>query len=285
MGSKDIASFINTLSFDDLPSAVVNQAKVAIRDNLGVTVAAHNDKAVEVARRVALAMAGRGDSTIIGTGVKVPSNVASMVNAIMASTLDMDDGGVGPTGGRGHPGGMIVPTSLAVAEYRNSTGKELIKALVVGYEVAVRTAWMIKHTDKPIAAPLRRSAGISGTYGSAASAAKLLGLSTEEIINTLGIAEAHCPFSFPIDTSRGGPAMTKECMGWAAMTGVTAACLAQAGFTGPITIYDLPEYTQEPWETLGREWEILNLYFKPYAMCRLGHASVDGVFELVKDTA
>lgn len=281
MGIKKIVDFIVAVRFDKLPSNVITQAKVAARDNLGVIVAAHKDKAVSAARRIATAMGGRDDSTMIGIGIKVPCNVASMVNAVMGSTLDMDDGGMGPAGGRGHPGGMIVPSSLAVAEYQNATGKDLIEALVVGYEVAVRTAGMIWETDKPIKGRLRRNAGISGPYGVAAAVAKLLRLKPEEITNALGIAEAHAPFPPLIDTAT-GPAMTKEAMGWASMTGVTAALLAQAGFTGPITIYDHPEYPKEPWENLGLEWEMLNLYFKPYSMCRLYHTPIDGVLQIIR---
>jgi len=97
MSTKDIASFIMATNFDNLPSNVITKAKVAARDNLGVAVAAHKDKAVAAARRLAMAMGGREDSTIIGTGIKAPCNLAAMVNAVMGSTLDMDDGGMGPT--------------------------------------------------------------------------------------------------------------------------------------------------------------------------------------------
>ncbi|MFW6105046.1 MAG: MmgE/PrpD family protein [Chloroflexota bacterium] len=283
MSTKDVADFIEGTNFSRIPSNVVTQVKIAVRDSLGVTLAAHADKAVEAARRVAMTMGGKEQSTMIGTGVKMPCNIAAMVNAIMASTLDMDDGEMGPTGHRGHPGGMIVPSCLAVAEYQNATGKDLIEAVVIGYEVALRTGWMMRGTEKPIPSMLRINAGISGTYGVTAAAAKLLKLNQSRIVNAVGIAEAHCPFPPPINTAERGPAMTKEAMGWAAITGVTAALLAQAGFTGPIAIYDLPHYSQEPLETLGKEWEILSLYFKPYSTCRLSHASLDGVFELAKE--
>lgn len=281
MSTKDVASFVVATRFDKLPSDVVAHAKVAIRDNLGVSLAAHKDQAVEAARKLAMTMGGKEQSTMIGTGVKVPCNIAALVNAVMASTLDMDDGAMGPTGGRGHPGAMIVPSSLVIAEYQNATGKDLIEAVVVGYEVALVTAWIIRGTEKPIASRLRVCAGISGTYGVAAAAAKLLKLNVDEITNALGIAEAHCPFP-QIDTVITGTAMTKEGCGWAAMTGVTAALLAQAGFGGPVTLYDLPGYPKEPLETLGRDWGILSLYFKPYAACRLSHAALDGLLELVK---
>ena len=169
----------------------------------------------------------------------------------------------------------MVPSSLAVAERQNATGKQLIEAVVVGYEVALRAGWIISLWG--MFAP----AGMAGTYGVAAAAAKLLGLSTEETADALGVAEAHC--LYPSRAKRfERTAMTKEAAGWGAMTGVTAALLAQAGFNGPETLFDLAEYNQEPLETLGKQWEIMGLYFKPYSSCRATHAPLDGVFELIK---
>jgi len=286
MSTKDVANFIATVSFNELPLAVVTQAKVVLRDNLGVLLASHRDAAVEVARRLATAMGGKEESTLIGIGIKVPCNIASCVNALMASTLDMDDGAIGMTGHRGHPGAIIVPSSLAVAERENATGKALIEAIVVGYEVAIRTGWMMADAFVAGTPPPHGSqqvlAGTPGTYGAAAAATKLLKLSIEKIVDTLGIAEAHCPFPSS-ETIWQSTAMVKEACGWAAMTGVTAALLGEAGFGGPRTIYDLPKYNKKPWETLGQEWEILGLYFKPYATCRCSHAILDGVVELTKE--
>jgi len=77
--------------------------------------------------------------------------------------------------------------------------------------------------------------------------------------------------------------MTKEAPSWAAMTGVTAAFLAQAGFKGAPTLYDLPNANPEPARALGKEWEILGIYFKPHSTCRVGHAAIDGTLEILKD--
>jgi len=275
MNTRDVANFITATSFDTLPADVTTKAKVAIRDHLGVLLAAHHDKAVAAARKVALAMGGREESTLIGIGAKVPCNMASLVNAVMTRTMDMDDGAYRPTGHLAHAGGVVVPTSLAVAERQNATGKQLIEAAVVGYEVALRAGWIISLWG--MFAP----AGMAGTYGAAAATAKLLGLSTEETVDALGVAEAHC-----LHPSRAKhferTEMTKEAAGWGAMTGVTAALLAQAGFKGPETLFDLKEYNQEPLETLGKQWEIMGLYFKPYSSCRATHAPLDAVFELMK---
>lgn len=275
MSTQDVGKFITEINFDRLPLDVVGQAKVAIRDHLGVMLSAIDDKAVAAARKVALRMRGREESTLIGTGVKVPVNLAAMVGAIMARTLDMDDGAYRVSGHLAHAGGVVVPSALSVAEYENATGKELIEATVAGYEVTLRAGWLISLWK--MFAP----AGMAGTYGAAAVAAKLLKLSKQETVDALGIAEAHC--LYPSKAKRfDRMVMTKEAAGWGAMTGVTAALLAQAGFKGPDTLFDLTDYNQEPLETLGSDWEIMRLYFKPYSSCRFTHAPLDGVFDLIK---
>jgi len=276
MSTQDVANFIVRADYKGFPSSVVAQAKVAIRDTLGVALAAHRDRAVEATRGVATVMGGKEESTLIGIGVKVPRNIAAWVNATMASTLDMDDGAWGSTGHKGHAGGIVIPSALAVAEGQNATGKDFIKAVVVGYEVALRTGWMIAKT---ISYPL--VTGTPGAYGVVAAAATLLGLGPEEVVNALGIAEAHCPWYrgegfHPVS-------MTKEVAGWGAMTGVSAALLALEGFGGRRTIYDLPHYDRKPLKSLGKEWEILTLYFKPYCACRFCHPFIDGVLQLATE--
>jgi len=123
---------------------------------------------------------------------------------------------------------------------------------------------------------------MAGTYGAAAAAARLLGLDRERTRHALGIAEAHC-----LHPSRAKQfttmMMTKEAAGWGAMTGITAALLAQAGFEGPDTIFDLDDFNVEPLATLGREWEVMRLYFKIYSSCRFTHAPLDGVVELMRE--
>ncbi|MBI4319301.1 MAG: MmgE/PrpD family protein [Chloroflexi bacterium] len=282
MTTEQVARFITNTSLDGVPPIVVAKAKIAVRDTIGVTIAGYRDEATAAVARMALGMGGPEQSTLLGLGIKVPSNLAALVNSFMASALDWDDGGTGPRGLLGHPGCVVVPSALAVAESEGCTGRELLEAILVGYEVVLITAWVIRETETPIPSWLRIGTGVSGAYGAAAAAAKLLKLSTAETRSTLGIAEAHCPLP-PVQTSLDGTAMTKEAAGWGAMSGVTAALLAHAGLRGPRTLFDLPDYPSEPLQRLGREWGILGLYYKPYSCCRKSHSVLDGLFELLKE--
>jgi len=275
MSTKSVARFVQEISFETLPPEVIAQAKKAIRDVIGVMVAANGDRAVEAARRMMIRRGGVPEATVVSAETKLPCESATFVNTIMANTLDMDDGSHGLPGHKRiylcHPGCVVVPSSMAIAERQRASGKALLEAVVAGYEVALTTGWMMVETsyEALAAAPTE-----TGAYGATASAAKLLGLSIEETVNALGIVEAHCPLA-PLRFINTQANMTKYSCGWAANTGVSAALLAQAGFGGQPTLYDLPGCSRKPIEALGRQWGIMSLYFKPYSMCRCGHSAID----------
>ncbi|NNG01221.1 MAG: MmgE/PrpD family protein [Desulfobacteraceae bacterium] len=275
MSTQEVAEFVSGIRFEKLPKDVVNQAKKAIGDIICVSIPAHVDEAVRAVRKFVSARSGIGESSLIGLQGKYPAESAALVNSMMASTLDMDDGAMGLSSHdrfhRGHPGGIVVPAALAVAEKTGANGSQLIEAVIAGYEVAFLKARLIGKTVL---------AGETGTVGAAAAAARLLGLNPLEICETFNIASAHCPapsYAF-IWTQMG---MTKEAAAWGAMTGVTAALLAHCGFRGTPSFFDRPELEKIPVASLGRDWEILSLYFKQYSACRHAHASIDGVLDLM----
>ena len=278
MSTPQVVEFILGTRYDALPPAVVHQVKLAIRDHLGVMFAARDDRAVAAARDMVTALGGNPEVTLLGTTLKAPVNYAAMVGAIMARTLDMDDGAYRPTGHLAHAGGVVVPSVVAAAERVHADGKALIEAAAVAYEVTLRAGWLISLWKMFV------PAGMAGTYGAAAGAARLLGLDAAKTRHALGIAEAHCLYpsrakQFTTMT------MTKEAAGWGAMTGITAALLAEAGFEGPDTIFDLAEFAGEPLVTLGTEWEIMRLYFKTHSSCRFTHAPLEGLIELMQANA
>lgn len=275
MSTEKVATFVSDIHYDNLPKEVVDQAKKAIRDIICVSISAHFDEAVKAARKMVLSRGGKGESSLIGIDEKYPCDMAAFVNSIMASTQDMDDGSMGLPNHmqfhRGHPGGILIPAALAVSEKTNAAGTRLIEAVVAGYEVALSKAWLIGKTVL---------AGETGTVGATAAASKLLGLNKSEIREAFNIVSAHCPApSYAFIWKRMG--MTKEAAAWGAMTGVAAALLAENGFMGTPSFFDLPELSNEPLESLGRDWEILSLYFKKYSACRHAHAPIDGVIELM----
>jgi 2-methylcitrate dehydratase PrpD len=277
MDTRDVAEFVVTASFDKLPTNVVAKAKMCVLDILGGSVAAQETKSATCVREVVQRMGGREESTLIGIDTKVPAPLAAWANGVLASALDIDDGCFTPGYHVGHPGAIVVPASLSVAECESSSVKSLIEAIVVGYEIGIRAGYILSSLYLPEAGP----AGPLGCYGAAAASAKLLHLDREETINALHIVHDHNPLPLTGVPSRIA-GMTKERVGWAVLTGVCAALLAQRGFTGKASIYEkLPPH--EILTSLGTKYEMLNIYHKPYCSCRITHCALDGLSKLIKE--
>jgi 2-methylcitrate dehydratase PrpD len=277
MSTEHVSNFVKNLKYENIPEIVIIKAKTAIRDIIGVSIAAYHDEAVKTARKMAMARGRKKEANILGSSIKVPCEMAAFVNAVMASTLDMDDGSMGLRGHlrvhRGHPGGIIVPSAMASAQPQHATGKQLLEAIIAGYEVTLMTAWMIGQTVL---------ASVTGCYGAAAAAAKLLNLSCEKITQTFNIVSAHCPqpsYAFiwtKID-------MSKESAAWSALTAIMATYLSDNGFRATPGFYECPEHDENPFKSLGKDWEMLDLYFKQYSACRHAHAPIDAVLKLKDD--
>jgi 2-methylcitrate dehydratase PrpD len=162
----------------------------------------------------------------------------------------------------------LIPTALAVAEKLNKSGSEMLTAIVVGYEVAMRTArcWHDYHD-------VYQSCGSWGSVADAAAAAHLLGLSAAHIRNALGIAEYHAP-NLPMMRDVDHPTMVKHGMGWGTMTGITAVELAASGFTSIPTILSFDKY-QDWVADIGENFLMVEgLTFKEFACCGWAHTAV-----------
>jgi 2-methylcitrate dehydratase PrpD len=265
-----VSEFIQETTWEILPQTVQQQVKLCTLDLLGAIIAGSSTKISRI-------MAGQvqehwpGDAaTVLLFGEKAGLPGAVMANAFTANALDIDDG---YRDIKGHPGAVVFPAVLAAAENKGVSGQEFLTALVVAYEVAIRAgiAWHDYHAEY-------HGSGSWGSLGAAAGVAKILGLKESEIIHALGIAEYHAPI-MPMMRCIDYPAMTKDGIGWGSMVGTVSALLAGAGFTGIPSLLGMEEYRHLV-ESLGREYKILNLYFKPYACCRWAQPAVSAALEL-----
>ena len=203
-----------------------------------------------------------------------------------AHSLELDDT---HQAGSIHLGVSVFSAALAVAEQVGASGRDFLTASVVGFEVAARLAMALKPTEHygrgfhPTAT--------CGTFGAAASAAKLLGLSEAQLLSALGIAGSQSAGSMEF-LAEG--AWTKRLHpGWAAFSGVHAALLAKEGFIGPRTILEgrdgfLKAYGVRPEPSkisagLGEDFQILHTAVKPHACCRYTQAPIDAVLNIVQE--
>jgi 2-methylcitrate dehydratase PrpD len=208
------------------------------------------------------------------SGERVSAAGAALANGFFGNALDIDDG---YRNVKGHPGACALPPVLAAAQLAGAcTGAEFLTALVVAYELGIRTG-VIRHAT----CRTYHASGSWGAIAGAAAAGRLLGLDAQQLYNAMGAAEYHAPIA-PMMKGIDTPSMGKDSIGWGCMVAVLSALMARDGFTGICPLFDdAPDRT---WvESLGQQWEMLNLYFKPYAACRWGQPAVAGALKIVSD--
>jgi 2-methylcitrate dehydratase PrpD len=271
--------FIHDLTFADLPEEVTRQAKRCLLDLIGVAAAGRRTELSGIVNRFAARHLGAAESAarMIFDGQRASPAGAAFAGA---STIDSFDGHDGHPLTKGHAGGAVLPALLAIADAEGLaasrlTGPELLTALVIGYEVAIR-AGIALHGSVPD----YHTSGAWNALGCAAVAARLMALPREQTRHALGIAEYHGPRSQMMRVID-HPTMLKDGSGWGAFAGVSAACLAQDGFTGaPAITMEAPSQA-ELWSDLGSRWRIMELYFKPWPVCRWAQPAIEAAAGLV----
>jgi 2-methylcitrate dehydratase PrpD len=272
--TETLGGFVSALRFEQLPTNVVREAKLAIADTVAGALAA----ADEAVTGAALAIVGSsGPAAIWGHPRKVSARDAAFVNGTMAHAHDIDD--TNPSM-RGHPSCPVVPAIFALAPQQGAGGKDLIAAYVAGVEVETKLGRAVNmpHYNRGWHTTLTL-----GTLGAAAAAANLLKLDPLRTATTLAIAAS---------TASGLVAnfgtMTKPVhSGFAADNGVKAALLARAGITANTSAIEAstgffellcgqvkPELALE---RLGERWDLVdpgNIY-KQYPTCSLTHCAID----------
>ena len=275
MNGNDLAAeFIRKLDWDDLPSAVQERARLCLLDGLGATLAGTLTPISKIAADYSSTFC-RGEGSSIFLHDK-KSNVAgaAFANACAGNALDIDDDAIFT---RGHPGAQLIPCTLAVAESVGANGKELLEALVIGYEVAIRTGrcWHASHE-------IYQACGSWGSVACAAASAHLMKLDHEQIKHALGIADYHAP-NAPMMRDIAAPSMSKHAIGWGAMNGVISAELAQRGFTGIPSILGFDEYRDWVSDFGEKYWMTDWVFYKNWCSCAWGHAACQASAQLVKD--
>jgi len=271
---KRAAKFVVDLEFSKLDESTICQAKRCVLDFIGAVLGGAKTKAGEISLKFARSLDGPEQATILPTNDRVPCQSASFVHGTMGSALDIDDGHRLAVG---HPGGVVIPAALAMAENINSAGRELLEAIVCGYEVAIRAGQVLRSKTPQ---PASLGSGRWGSVGAAAAVAKLLRLNLEETEQALAISATFAPVA-PVtdDLKKGGfIPMSKFSSGWGALVGISSAQLAKGGFTGISSAIDFSSGSLPDFE---ESFEIENVYFKPYPSCRWTHAAIEGTIQLM----
>ncbi len=256
---QKIVNFLNEFSLKNVPLDVINEAKRAVLDTLGCMIAGIDTPLGKNLRELAKRYEDKQGVKVLGLKPSVTPLIAAMCNGYMANAHDADDG---HRRSRLHAGGIIIPTALAAGEENRGTGRAFLEAVIIGFELGHRAGMATT------ALGTYYGSAMGGTFGAAAAAGWLMGLSPDLIVNAMGIAEMHAPNCLLMGWIEARkPPMVKEGMGWSAASGLMSAHMSQSGITGTLTIYDGKEEISEI-DKIGQEWETGCRYYKPHPGCR-----------------
>lgn len=286
MLTKKLADFVINMRDSDVPQAVLDGARNALLDTLGCAIAGSLDECSEIAQRLVRDNGARAQATVVGTRLSTSPAEAAFTNGLAAHALDFDDSLVTL---RGHPTAPMLGAGLAVGEAAGASGKAVLAAIALGLEAGGKIGPALGggHYMKGW-----HSTATVGVFSSTVVAARLWGLTVEQLQTAWGIAASEAS-----GLIRNFGSMTKPFhAGHAARSAVTAAWLAKNGFTADMNIFDgkdgfFATYAGAdavPLEStlahLGEPWEMLTpgIYVKRFPCCYCNHRPVGGMFELIK---
>ena len=279
-----LAEFMAELTYDQLPAEVVHEVKRRVLDVAGISLSASGTEVGLGLAENVLARRTPGRAALWGRRETTSPALASLVNASMVFHMELDD--VHRTS-HCHPAVTTVVPALALSDGMKRSGREIICAIVAGYDAETR----IGDTVSP-SVYLDRNflpASTLGTFGAAGVAAKLYGLDAEETRAALGTAAFLTPLA-QYENYTQGSSSKELSMGWACLSGLNAVDFARQGFVGPPSWlegplgfaraaadkYDLDRLI----ENIGREYQVMKSGIKPYACCRQHHSAIDAALAI-----
>lgn len=278
-----IGKYAANRRYEDLSALTITRARQVVLDFIGTMLGGRQTELGQLATDYAAVMQPGADATIVGDGRRSTVDGAAFANAVMGKFLGMDDS----HRIAGHVASQLVPAALALGEQHRLSGRQLITALAVGYDVmdlvhgAVDTWQRERGMDHK---------GQAGTLASGVTAAKALGLNAEASAHALALSmDMACGTEQYVYDA--GACDTKDLLaGYGARNGILAAKMAAFGFRGPPGALDGP---YGYFHAFGPGRDSANLAaldsdalartgFKPHAGCRHVHSCVDATQALLK---
>ncbi len=273
--TQNLARFVVETKWEDIPDVVRHEAKRALLNFFAVAIAGCRTGPVEIALKSLAEFSGGKQATVVGRSERIDALSAAFLNAAGANVFDFCDTHL-PT--VIHPTSPLAPALLAPAELRRVTGRELLLAFILGFEIECCVGGAISPGHYPKGWHITSTCGV---FGAAAGAAKLLGLNESQVVWALGNAATQS-------------AGLCECLGWpaksvsvgnAARNGLWSALLADKGFEGPaepiagaqgfLAAMGEPPNWAALTEGLGETWEVANNSIKPYPAGFVIHPLLD----------
>jgi 2-methylcitrate dehydratase PrpD len=280
--TRHIGVFVHETLFSDLPAEAVRRAKNSFLDTLGVALGGISEPAPQLLCRFVREQGDCEHASVLAQGLKTSVPYAALINGTAGDIVGWSDISVTQMT---HPSVSICPAVWAIGEHIRAPGKEVLLAHVLGLEVANKLGAGVKPGLQlkgwhPLA--------VLNTFGCAIAGGKLLGLDVDGLCNALGIAGAEAS---GMRVAMGS--MSKAYgAGRAARDGVTAALLANIGYTGPVNVIEGRDGFLQTFgdgasgagilEQLGNPFEFVSpgITLKKFPACTRSHNGIQGLLNL-----
>lgn len=284
--SEKIAEFALSPGLSEAPEAVVEYGKLLLADTFGVAMSCQEMEHAKAIRRTLADLGSAPQCTLWGTGERAGLADAVLYNGALIHGADYDDTHVG---GIVHPSAAVVSTALTVGERCGATGRQMMEAVLAGWEIIVRLALAAKGRFHDVGF---HGTGIVAPFAAACVAARLLGDSRETLVNALGVCGSQA--AALQEFLRDGSWVKKLHPGWAGHSAIYALGLARNGFTGPREVFEGEfglwnthcggtDGLEEAFSDLGKVWHTTEITVKLYPVCHMTHSFIDCMLALQRE--
>ncbi len=280
--TQTVAKYVADLKYEQIPAPVIQKLKLHLLDAAGTALYGFEMPWTRMIRDVVVGSGGTPESLIWNTAILVPAPQAAFVNSVATHAFELDDRRIASYM---HPAAATLPAALATADVLGgASGRDLITAIVAGYEVGLRVGKCIGQGSflRGFYPP-----GIAGSFAAAITAAKLRGMDAQAIAYVLNLTATQGAGLY-------SPSMIKRFnLGRGTFNGMCAVELVLAGYTGVDDIMEreiggfVRAYADNAdpavlTDGLGQDFETLKVELKPYVSSRPNHTAIDATFELRK---
>jgi 2-methylcitrate dehydratase PrpD len=278
--TRKLAGVLSAVTYGDLPAPVVAEAERSVLDWLASALAGSLEPPARFAQKVIARMGASRDATVFNAGRSSAAG-AALANGVASHILELDDIHKASTV---HAAAAVIPAALAMAEREHADGRAFLRAVVLGYEAALRIGQAVNPSHYRFWHPT----GTAATFGAAAAAGSLLKLNAQQMLDALGSAGTQAAGLWEFNADG---AMSKHLHpGKAAFNGVLSADLAREGFTGATRILEgergffrAMSESHDParvTDGLGKRWKILENCYKLHSCCGHIHTAIDAALDI-----
>ena len=284
--SEQMAEFALSLMYEQIPLNVIDYGKMLLMDTFGVAMSCQKLPHAEAVKNALLELKSPAVCTLWGGRDKASLADVALYNSSLIHGADYDDTHVAAIV---HPSAAVTSTAVTVGEHVNASGRDMMTAIVAGWEIIVRLGLAAKGRFHDVG---YHGTGIVAPFAAACVAAKLMGFSKETLVNALGICGSQ---SAALQEFLNDGSWTKKIHpGWGAHSAIYALLMARHGYVGPKRVFEGKfgmwkthvgdiDGLQEEFRDIGKVWHTPEIAFKMYPVCHMTHSFIDCMLALQKE--